>query len=455
MKIEFLRTILNDKPNLQKHISFNQKDYCDKFNWYPADFYRNLNKLKKLGILTQVKQYRHISKDGKIYAVQKDIDYSYTFKYARCWSVDRSALKKLINQSVASTQNSFENYSITIMGKGNNSGVGLINISQPTTTPNQHYGYTNNLKTVPFYKELLKLKSLWHNKDYNPQEVTEELYKYVKKNKHLLSELLPAGNWNFKFYTSRTKDDDGSYINYYFIHINRRLSDIKFKTHNSDGSKNADFHKFMQENSLTTEFDFKASIHQSLFHLKQSEKNKKLTHFDIDNDVYTDLYAHPSFTREQIKACANRAVFCKSAIGAYNSVIKSGKEVCDKILSDKKLNKQISLDWKELSAYKNASALSKLNKSDAISHIKDIISKVDGNYIMNLWNFESDRNDKIKELLELRGKKAFFNYDCFYTDASEKVARQVAQAAHNYTVLNWSKYKTMFEYRFYDADKTN
>jgi hypothetical protein len=141
-------------------------------------------------------------------------------------------------------------------------------------------------------------------------------------------------------------------------------------------------------------------------------------------------------------------VFCKSAIGAYNSVIKSGNEVYQKFVKGQK-----SFDWKEISAVKNGSRLLKLNKSAVLDHIKYIKSQIDGTYIMNLWNFESDRNEKIKEILKRRGKKCFFNYDCFYTDASEETAHEAAQIAHNITVLNWGKYKTQYDYRFYDADQ--
>ena len=446
MKKDFLEAILNDRPGLQKHISFNQEFYCQLFNWYPAEFYNQIKKLRKLGILTQVDEYQSVSKNGKKYTVQKHIDYSYAFKYARCWSVDRQKLKDLI-KNTSKNQNSFKNYSITIMGQGNNNGIGLINISNPVTTTCPHNGYINNLKTVPYYKDLLKLKSLWHNRNYEPQEVNEDIYKYLKKYKHLLSDLLPQGTWNFKFYTSRTKIH-GEYLTYYFIHINRRLSDISFKTHNKDGTKNEQFNNFMKDNGLTTEFDYKASIHQSLFHLKQAEKHNKLKHFDIDQDIYTTLYSNPLFTRDEIKSCANRAVFCKSAIGAYNSVIKSGKEVYEKYL-----NGQTSFDWKEISAVKNGTTLLRLDKRVALAHINFIKSQIDDKYIMNLWNFESDRNERIKELLKQRGKKCFFNYDCFYTDATAKTAHDIAQIAHNETVLNWRKYKTEYGYFFYEKSE--
>ena|GEM_PF-5829409 len=448
MKKEFLEAILNDRPGLQKHISFNQEFYCQLFNWYPAEFYNQIKKLKRIGILTQVTEFEFTSKSGKKYTVKKDIDYSYAFRYARCWSVDRQKLKVLIENTVKK-QNSFKNYNITIMGNGNNTGSGVINIIQSANTTHPHNGYINNLKTVPFYNELLKLKSLWSNKNYEPQEVTEENYKYLKKYKHLLSDLLPQGSWNFKFYTSRTKYL-GSYSTYYFIHINRRLSDINFKTHNANGTKNEKFNNFMKDNGLTTEFDYKASIHQSLYHLKQAEKHKNVKHFDIDQDIYTTLYSHPSFTRDEIKSCANRAVFCKSAVGAYNSVIKSGKEIYEKYK-----NGQSSFDWKEISAVKNGSALLKLNKRDVLSHISFIKSQIDGKYIMNLWNFESDRNERIKELLRQNGKKCFYNYDCFYTDASYELAHAVAQNAHNDTVLNWRKYKTEYDYFFYEKENKN
>lgn len=448
VKKEFLEAILNDRPGLQKHISFNQEFYCELFYWYPAEFYNQIKKLRKLGILTQVEEYQSVSKSGKKYLVEKNTDFSYARRLARCWSVDRQKLKALI-KSTSIKKTSFKDNDITILGHGNNSGTGLINISSPNISIVPHNGYINNLKTVPFYNELLNLKSLWHNKNYEPQEVTEEVYKYLKKYKHLLSDLLPAGFWNFKFYTHRQKFCNER-STFYYIHINRRLSDINFKTHNANGTKNDEFINFMKNNGLTTEFDYKASIHQTLLHLKQAEKKPKLKHFDIDQDIYTTLYQHSSFTREEIKSCANRAVFCKSAIGAYNSVIKSGREVYLK-----KLNGQTSFDWKEISAVKNGSTLLKLNKYEVLSHINYIKSKIDGKYIMNLWNFESDRNEKIKELLKWKGKKCFFNYDCFYTDASEKDAHDVAQIAHNVTVLNWKKYKTEYDYFYYEKDDKN
>jgi hypothetical protein len=406
--------------------------------------------LEKLGIITRVLQYHSVSSKGIEFDVHPDIDWSYTWHHARCWAVDRKKLKALIKSESISQRrrrDSFKNYDIIILGNSNNSGIGTININKPTSKPRPHNDYTDNLETVPFQKELSVLKSLWHNNNYNPQEVTYEVYKYLKKYKNNLSYLLPQGCFNFKFYTRKTKFH-GETIKYHFIHINRRLSDINFKTHNADGTYNEEFNKFMKDNGLITEFDYKASIHQTLLHLKQAETHPKLKIFDIDTDIYATLYHHHSFTREQIKACANRAVFCKSAHGAYKSVIKSGWEV-----HQKKLDGQISFDWKEIAAYKNAFALHKLGENAAVSHIKFIKSRIDETYVMNLWNFEADRNELIREILKRKGFKCFFNYDCFYTNANSETAHNAAQAAHNATVLNWWKYKTEYPYSFYDKDE--
>jgi hypothetical protein len=453
INIQFLETLLNDKPALQKHISFKQEFYCGLLKWQPSQFYQQLKMLVELGILSQVREYQSVSKKGEIYTVQKHIDWSYKFNYARCWAVDRKKLKALIKSESINQRRreSFKNYDIIIMGNSNNSGDGLININKPTSIPHPqtrpHNDYINNLETVPFQKELSVLKSLWHNNDYNPQEVSGEVYKYLRKYKNNLSYLLPQGHFNFKFYTTPVKSH-GETIKYHFIHINRRLSDINFKTHNNDGSKNEEFNKFMKDNGLITEFDYKASIHQALFHLKQAEAHPKLKFFDIDTDIYTTLYQHHSFSREQIKACANRTVFCKTAHGAYESVIKSGWEVCQK-----KIEGQTAFDWKEIAAYKNAAALYKLNKNEAVSHIKFIKSRIDETYVMNLWNFEADRNELIKEILKRKGFKCFFNYDCFYTNANSETAHNAAQAAHNATVLNWRKYKIDYPYSFYEKDE--
>jgi hypothetical protein len=109
------------------------------------------------------------------------------------------------------------------------------------------------------------------------------------------------------------------------------------------------------------------------------------------------------------------------------------------------LNNQ-KYDWKNINDIETYKTLKDISKNKLLLIYNELKFYHDDKFKRNIFNFESDRNDIIREELTELGYRVYINYDCIHTDCSEYKLNQIIYLSHHKCLKNWKKYEDDIDY---------